>query len=188
MTDRAIEPVPTRYHGVLYRSRTEARWAVFFDALGVDATYEPESYSIDGVWYLPDFFVLSWNLFAEIKGEIPTPFERDRCRKLAALTGKNVLLFAGAPGERHGEIFFPARGNDPSLHGCAAFAQCRRCPGYLIEYWGEYETSEYWGAILLGDHKDPDRCGEKLGGDRFAAAAKAARSERFGVHPDGGAA
>lgn len=53
MTIKAIE---TRYRGYRFRSRLEARWAVFFDALGIEWQYEPEGFELaDGTRYLPDF-------------------------------------------------------------------------------------------------------------------------------------
>lgn len=46
----------TYYKGYRFRSRLEARWAVFFDACGVDWEYEPEGYDLgNGMSYLPDF-------------------------------------------------------------------------------------------------------------------------------------
>lgn len=39
-----IKPIETYYNGYRFRSRLEARWAVFFDALGVRYEYEPEGY------------------------------------------------------------------------------------------------------------------------------------------------
>jgi hypothetical protein len=54
-----ITPIETRYAGCLFRSRLEARWAVFFDKLGVPWEYEPEGYKLeDGRWYLPDFRII----------------------------------------------------------------------------------------------------------------------------------
>lgn len=54
--NRTIPPIETKYAGVRFRSRLEARWAVFFDELGVSWEYEPESYrSSDGRVYIPDF-------------------------------------------------------------------------------------------------------------------------------------
>jgi hypothetical protein len=53
---KAIE---TRYKGYLFRSRLEARWAVFFDALGLTWEYEPEGFKTDAGWYLPDFRVIT---------------------------------------------------------------------------------------------------------------------------------
>lgn len=55
MHDGAVRALPTTYAGHQFRSRTEARWAIFFDALGVPWEYEPEGYDVNGQWYLPDF-------------------------------------------------------------------------------------------------------------------------------------
>ena len=53
-----MKAIPTRYAGCHFRSRLEARWAVFFDRLGVAWQYEPEGYDLGGAgWYLPDFRV-----------------------------------------------------------------------------------------------------------------------------------
>lgn len=53
-----IKPIETSYKGYKFRSRLEARWAVFFDAMGWQWEYEPEGYVLsDGSWYLPDFYV-----------------------------------------------------------------------------------------------------------------------------------
>jgi hypothetical protein len=53
-----ITPIETLYEGCRFRSRLEARWAVFFDTLGLKWRYEPEGFSIDwAVNYLPDFLV-----------------------------------------------------------------------------------------------------------------------------------
>jgi hypothetical protein len=53
-----IKPIETHYKGYRFRSRLEARWAVFFDALGLRWEYEPEGYDLGSVgWYLPDFRV-----------------------------------------------------------------------------------------------------------------------------------
>jgi hypothetical protein len=53
-----IKAIPTRYAGCHFRSRLEARWAVFFDALGIQWEYEPEGFV---GWfnepYLPDFLL-----------------------------------------------------------------------------------------------------------------------------------
>jgi len=50
-----IKAIETRYAGCRFRSRLEARWAVFFDAAGIKWEYETEGYEIDGIGYLPDF-------------------------------------------------------------------------------------------------------------------------------------
>lgn len=51
-----IRAIQTTYKGYRFRSRLEARWAVFFDTLGIRWEYEPEGFELpDGRRYLPDF-------------------------------------------------------------------------------------------------------------------------------------
>lgn len=51
-----MTPIQTSYKGYLFRSRLEARWAVFFQGLGLDWEYEVEGFQLaDGTMYLPDF-------------------------------------------------------------------------------------------------------------------------------------
>ncbi len=76
---RAIE---TEYKGYRFRSRLEARWAVFFDVCGVDWEYEPEGFILPGgQQYLPDFLLhdVTFNhagyrrgcdLYVEVKGRM----------------------------------------------------------------------------------------------------------------------
>lgn len=53
-----IKAIETRYKGYRFRSRLEARWAVFFDELGWNWTYEEEGFENEwGDKYLPDFVI-----------------------------------------------------------------------------------------------------------------------------------
>lgn len=53
-----MKAIKTGYKGIVFRSRTEAKWAVFFDKVGFIWEYEPEGFTLsDGRWYLPDFKV-----------------------------------------------------------------------------------------------------------------------------------
>ena len=46
------------YKGCLFDSRLEAKWAVFFDACGVEWEYRPEEFDLDnGVKYQPSFLL-----------------------------------------------------------------------------------------------------------------------------------
>ncbi len=65
---KAIETI---YKGYRFRCRLEARWAVFFDALGMPFEYEKEGFVLnDGTKYLPDFWLPSLKLWVEIKSEL----------------------------------------------------------------------------------------------------------------------
>jgi hypothetical protein len=65
-------PKETRYAGCRFRSRLEARWAVFLDHLGIEWLYEPEGYEVGPPerrrGYLPDFFLPGHDIWAEVKG------------------------------------------------------------------------------------------------------------------------
>ena len=64
-----IKPIETEYNEYRFRSRAEARWAVFFDACGVKYMYEPEGLKLsDGTMYLPDFYLPESKTYFEVKG------------------------------------------------------------------------------------------------------------------------
>lgn len=95
-----IKPIETSYKGYLFRSRLEARWAVFFDDLGIDWEYENEGYDLGEFgWYLPDFWLpRTWNgLLVEIKQKGYQPNNIGSKYKALAIGGKNICLFAGDP-------------------------------------------------------------------------------------------
>jgi hypothetical protein len=63
-----IKAIPTEYKGYLFRSRLEARWAVFLDAMGIEWEYEPEGFILsDGSYYLPDFYLTRFHCYFEVK-------------------------------------------------------------------------------------------------------------------------
>lgn len=67
----SITAIETRYRGYRFRSRLEARWAVFFDSLGIKWEYEPQGYKVGAYKraYLPDFFLLATKTWVEVKGD-----------------------------------------------------------------------------------------------------------------------
>lgn len=52
MDSTQIKPIETYYNGYRFRSRLEARWAVFFDAAGIKYQYEEQGFEKDGQKYL----------------------------------------------------------------------------------------------------------------------------------------
>lgn len=54
---KIIKPIPTEYKGIKYKSRLEARWAVFFEELGIKAKYEPLTLEHKNIQYTPDFII-----------------------------------------------------------------------------------------------------------------------------------
>jgi hypothetical protein len=105
LTFGAIE---TAYKGCRFRSRLEARWAVFFDALGIEWQYEPEGFEVvygpdsaDVHRYLPDFYLPKSKTYVEIKGT-QEAFKHDVARTISvatsgALKGCDLLLLGPIP-------------------------------------------------------------------------------------------
>jgi hypothetical protein len=68
-----LKAIETRYKGCRFRSRLEARWAVFFDTMGWKWTYESEGYERN--WngqrhrWLPDFYLPEFKCLVEIKAD-----------------------------------------------------------------------------------------------------------------------
>ena len=54
-----LQAIETKYNGFLFRSRLEARWATFFDVMGIKYEYEPEGFKTKCGYYLPDFRVMT---------------------------------------------------------------------------------------------------------------------------------
>ena len=79
-----ISPIETEYDGYRFRSRKEARFAVMFNALGLDYQYEPEGFDLNGYAnYLPDFFLTRLGLWVEVKGTYPDTDEFVKATMLA---------------------------------------------------------------------------------------------------------
>lgn len=96
-----LTPIQTRYAGYLFRSRLEARWAVYFDALGITWEYEKEGYDLGNLgWYLPDFWLPQVSSWAEVKPERFTHHEYAKCERLAIGTKHPVILLEGMPDNR----------------------------------------------------------------------------------------
>ena len=73
-----IKAIETEYNGYRFRSRLEARWAVFFDAAKIKYEYEPEGFELaDGTRYLPDFYLPELFTYVEIK---PADFCEFECQ------------------------------------------------------------------------------------------------------------
>lgn len=63
------QAIQTYYKGFKFRSRLEAKWAIFFDAMGIIWEYEPEGFKMDnGICYLPDFYLPELDIWVEVKG------------------------------------------------------------------------------------------------------------------------
>lgn len=77
-----IKAIETIYGGCRFRSRLEARWAVFFTRLGLDWEYEPQGFVVGRRFgrprpYLPDFYLPNLGLYVEIKPALADEVDPD---------------------------------------------------------------------------------------------------------------
>lgn len=102
-----MKAIETKYKGYRFRSRLEARWAVFFDALGLEWMYEPEGIDLgNGVWYLPDFYLPKFGGWLEVKAGMPTQADLKKFVRLAAAlpylrkgARQEISMICGTPGD-----------------------------------------------------------------------------------------
>lgn len=96
-----LTAIETRYAGRRFRSRLEARWAVFFDRLAIPWDYEVQGYVVDGTPYLPDF-ELDFGIpsgepfLVEVKGA-QAELDRDLMAAVATTLRRNVLILGPVP-------------------------------------------------------------------------------------------
>lgn len=102
-SEQPIRAIETEYNGYKFRSRLEARWAVFFDAAGIKYEYETEGVELrDRNKYLPDFYLPEFDTHVEVKGKRPG-YEQEilRIPEFIVWGGpiKQVVILTDIPGK-----------------------------------------------------------------------------------------
>ena len=87
-----VVSTPVRYQGIVYRSASEARLAVFLTTLRIPFVPEPVGYTVAGVGYLPDF-ELPHRLWIEVKGAYEPALDGWRKAVLVVLASGRALMF-----------------------------------------------------------------------------------------------
>lgn len=100
-----IKPIETMYNGYRFRSRLEARWAVFFDAAGIKYEYEPEGYETSCGKYLPDFYLPDSDSHVEVKADRHGAVN-ELCKAAAAINWgspiKRIVILSDIPNHHDG--------------------------------------------------------------------------------------
>lgn len=130
-----IQAIETKYDGHKFRSRLEARWALFFNFVGLKWEYEREAFTVDmgedyGVrGFTPDFWLPDLGFWFEVKAESGS-YEEDVFKELARKSFRFVsqsqatlCVSFGAP--RDGDILRKT----PSAEGVdtVTWARCSQC-------------------------------------------------------------
>jgi hypothetical protein len=125
-----IRAIETEYNGYRFRSRLEARWAIFFRAINLDYEYELEGFQMDDIRYLPDFYIPSIDRWLEIKGQPLSIPEIKKCEEFCYRKGKDDIKFSiliGAPQP----VMYQDEGTGQHLLG-------------VMEYTWEWTTSKLY--------------------------------------------
>jgi hypothetical protein len=176
-----FRPIETRYAGRRFRSRLEARWAVFFKHLGIPWEYEPQGYVIDGRPYLPDFKLLLPGpsiVFAEVKNVEVDPLDGEHvelCRGLARATDAPVILLTGEPHWRPYNQVRP--GSAPNEFLAVFFRDYDPKIQVADGYWWQQITVDEQTGMLQFPHDE--RAAAASFGRGLVQAVEAARSARF---------
>lgn len=127
MTD--IAAIETKYNGFTFRSRLEARWAVFFDTMRIDWIYEHEGYETPDGRYVPDFW-------------LPNVYMRDE---------KNKGVYFEVKPESYEGVLHPKLEwvcNQLKTSGVLAKGMNLRSDDWL-GWTGLYQIAEYWDADMM---------------------------------------
>lgn len=129
----SLKAIETVYSGYKFRSRLEAKWAIFFDAVGVCYDYEPEGYDLEEAgWYLPDFKLFEGN-YVEIKPRNQWKYDL-KAQKLAVVSGTPVLYICGNP--------------HPGEYGICRYSPNNTCTGSdPLEFALHRKNSDLWVAF-----------------------------------------
>lgn len=127
---KSIKAIPTEYNGRKFRSRLEARWAVFFDTAKIKFEYEAEGFKLGRINYLPDFYLPDLDCFIEIKGAGISEKDEKKAEQLAKLSKKNVYVFTG----------------QKALENYIDLVSGDACTGYdnSVVYFGEHGSWDNW--------------------------------------------
>jgi hypothetical protein len=101
-----IKPINTKYNGYNFRSRLEARWAVYFDTMGIAYEYEKEGYDLSELgYYLPDFWLPKQKIWAEVKATKFSGLEEAKIKALCSLTLRDVITLDGVPATKAYQVY-----------------------------------------------------------------------------------
>nr|DAT64577.1 MAG TPA: Protein of unknown function (DUF1064) [Caudoviricetes sp.] len=198
-----VKPIETQYHGYRFRSRLEARWAVFFDVMGIKYEYEKEGFELSSGRYLPDFWLPEWEVWFEVKPSFPETEELYKLQELCIETGYAALCSEGMPKEEFSGVCFVYGSfvDDSVTDNPAIEPICLNMSSFFISNYPDGDEEawlflEGWDShyyykkngnkyvqypkrpfIQIQGDEDYIKCALKYG--RFARAIEKAKSARF---------
>jgi hypothetical protein len=162
-----IKPIETEYKNYRFRSRLEARWAVFFDALGVEWEYEKEGFELsNGEKYLPDFWIKRPECWIEIKPDNFNDNGSEKAGLLAAKTRQWVNVICGNPWLDEHRIYayhhaYPDEGLkkylDIAIQNDDRWVVGKLGAGYCLTEYQSVFTEKGWKGYDIKPYRKNDR-------------------------------
>ncbi|MFA5195212.1 MAG: hypothetical protein WC401_05380 [Bacteroidales bacterium] len=188
-----MEAKKTFYNNYYFRSKLEAKWAVFFDKCFIKYVYEPESYmSLSGQQYTPDFYLpeavlrtgyefddrlhelikMGPGVYIEIKPLGYTCDDGYKKRISEAINPSPLILLVGDPVSaiNHNQKFNTNTNENEQLSpywdNCMVLMYCKNCGKVKFEF----DEGNYYIC---------NKCGEDISGSELNKQAIEARNFRF---------
>ena len=154
------------YKSYHFSSSLEARWAVFFDALGIPWEYKKEGRDLGETGgYQPDFWLPQQEIYIDVrpatyndKGEIEFP-ENARERALEKKTGIPVVTLCGIPGKVT-HPFPPPFGDYVGFRlndSCYYWCECPFCGAVGIQFEARSARNKHEGGCRIPLTEHPDK-------------------------------
>lgn len=171
--DPTIKAKPTYYRKILFKSRLEARWAIFLDHYPCikQWEYEPgeivltDNQGVEVVRYTPDFILKyenSMQFVLEVKPLEPNKEYLEMLNQISRFTSWPVLLGYGSMFCKSGQIIEVPNilsiyndgqtQNDPMLT-CPWFHACREYYEFACRFRLDLDSNDYRPPRQRGDYK-----------------------------------
>lgn len=169
-----IKAIETEYNGYKFRSRLEARWAVFFDSIGMEYVYKPDPVYIGTTPYQLDFYLPESKQYFEVQG-MYVNLEEEKVKMLIN-EGYSVTI-----GTYEGK-FIPCDFWGDDDNGIPSFDFCTGSEGWLCKCT---DCQKYW---FMGSNGCwPCQCCGSYDGDHHFIVAMSYYNYGSGAgHCDGG--
>lgn len=170
---KIMKAIETFYNGVTYRSRLEAKWAIYFDHLGIKYHYEPEGFTNGVDKYLPDFYLPDVyyrgedrkGVYLEIKPESYVDYEV----KCESWFTEPLFLILGPPIDTHPDgVEWMYESWSERWDNCMGFYKCIECGRVKIEF-------------AEGGYMHCSKCNGRIDMKKIQEAEIAAKNIRFWI-------
>jgi len=146
-----IKAIPTKYNGIHFKSKMEAKWAEWLDEKNIIWSYEPEGYNINGTWYLPDFYLPEIDTIIEVKGAMQGISKIYKLMKTLTKKGQsyfpeqNIMILLAGP--------VPYLYNITEEYSCGFYnIRCSKCGGSsIVTQLGDYSCRSCGYHDGMGD-------------------------------------